>query len=173
MMTARRQVAYQWRLREVMAAHGLFNATDLEPLLAERGIHLSSVQVWRLVTGTPERLSLPVLAALCDIFEVTADQLIATTARNTPARKAAGPSGDHRAHPAGLQPVRPPRLSGHELPRRLSLRPLPAHGPGHPRALPRLRHHPATAWPPSRRPGGHLPGLRRHQPLLHLLALRL
>ncbi len=72
MMTAARQVSYQWRLREVMAAHGLFNATDLVPLLAERGIALSSVQVWRLVTQTPERLSLPVLAALCDIFEVTA-----------------------------------------------------------------------------------------------------
>jgi hypothetical protein len=26
-----------------MAAHGLFNASDLEPLLAERGITLSSV----------------------------------------------------------------------------------------------------------------------------------
>jgi len=63
MMTASRQVSYQWRLREVMAAHGLFNATDLVPLLAERGIRLSSVQVWRLVTQTPERLSLPVLAA--------------------------------------------------------------------------------------------------------------
>jgi hypothetical protein len=58
-MTAKRQVSYQWRLREVMAAAGLFNASDLEPLLAERGITLSSVQVWRLVTGTPERLSLP------------------------------------------------------------------------------------------------------------------
>ena len=41
MMTAARQASYQWRLREVMAAHGLFNATDLEPLLAERGINLS------------------------------------------------------------------------------------------------------------------------------------
>jgi hypothetical protein len=86
MMTAPRQVSYQWRLREVMAAHGLFNATDLVPLLAERGIRLSSVQVWRLVTQTPERLSLPVLAALCDVFEVTAEQLIATTARSIPAR---------------------------------------------------------------------------------------
>ena len=68
MMTAR-QVSYQWQLREVMAARGMFNATDLEPLLAERGITLSSVQVWRLVTRTPERLSLPVLAALCDILK--------------------------------------------------------------------------------------------------------
>jgi DNA-binding Xre family transcriptional regulator len=88
-MTKKRQVSYQWRLREVMAAAGLFNASDLEPLLADRGINLSSVQVWRLVTGTPERLSLPVLAALCDIFEVTPAQLIATRAENIPPRKAA------------------------------------------------------------------------------------
>ena len=45
-MAAKRQVSYQWRLREVMAAAGLFNASDLEPLLADRGITLSSVQVW-------------------------------------------------------------------------------------------------------------------------------
>ena len=50
-MAARRQASYQWRLREVMAAAGLFNASDLEPLLADRGITLSSVQVWRLVTA--------------------------------------------------------------------------------------------------------------------------
>ena len=98
-----------------MAAHGLFNATDLEPLLTERGIRLSSVQVWRLVTQTPERLSLPVLAALCDIFETDAGQLIATTARNTPARKtAAGGSGEDvtdlntiRPRRAQLRPTRP------------------------------------------------------------------
>jgi Cro/C1-type HTH DNA-binding domain len=80
---------------EVMAAAGLFNASDLEPLLADRGITLSSVQVWRLVTQTPERLSLPVLAALCDIFGVTPAQLIATRAENVPARRraASGSSG--------------------------------------------------------------------------------
>ena len=88
-MIAGRQVSYQWRLREVMAAHGVFTAADLVPLLAERGITLSSVQVWRLVTQVPERLSLPVLAALCDVFEVTAEQLIVTTAQNTPVRKTA------------------------------------------------------------------------------------
>lgn len=90
-MTGKRQVSYQWRLREVMAAHGLFNASDLEPLLDQRGIRLSSVQVWRLVTQTPERLSLPVLAALCDIFDVNPAQLIATRAEDiVPVRKAAG-----------------------------------------------------------------------------------
>ena len=61
----------------------------LDTALAGRGITLSSVQVWRLVTQTPERLSLPVLAALCDIFDVTPAQLIATRAENVPARRAA------------------------------------------------------------------------------------
>ena len=58
----RRNVSYQWRLREVMAAHGMFATTDLVPPLNDRGIELSASQVHRLVTGHPERLSLPVLA---------------------------------------------------------------------------------------------------------------
>jgi len=85
----KRQVSYKWRLREVMAAAGMFAATDLEPHLHDRGITLSSVQVWRLVTQTPERLSLPVLAALCDIFECSPADLIATRAENATPRKAA------------------------------------------------------------------------------------
>lgn len=105
-MTVKRQVAYQWRLREVMATHGLFNASDLEPLLDQRGIRLSSVQVWRLVTQTPERLSLPVLAALCDIFDVTPAQLIATRAEDVaPIRKVAG-AGDGVVNLAAVRPKR-------------------------------------------------------------------
>ena len=87
----KRRVSYQWRLREVMATRGMFAASDLSPLLAERGIELSSVQVWRLVTQIPERLSLPVLAALCDILEATPADLIATRAEAAaPRRTAAG-----------------------------------------------------------------------------------
>jgi len=107
-MAAKRQVSYQWRLREVMAGAGLFNASDLEPLLAERGITLSSVQVWRLVTQTPERLSLPVLAALCDIFGVTPAELIATRAESIPARRraASGGKGDGVTDLNALRPAR-------------------------------------------------------------------
>jgi hypothetical protein len=36
-----------------MAGAGLFTAGDLAPLLADRGIPLASVQVWRLVTQVP------------------------------------------------------------------------------------------------------------------------
>lgn len=65
----RRKVDYTWRLAELMAARGLRNTTDLIPLLAERGIVLSRPQVYRLVNQRPERVSLQVVAAICDIFD--------------------------------------------------------------------------------------------------------
>ena len=84
-----------------MAVHGLFNASDLVPLLAERGITLSAVQVWRLVTQTPEWPSLPVLAALCDIFEVTPAQLIAPGPRTRPQRRRPRTAGRAAGRTAG------------------------------------------------------------------------
>jgi DNA-binding Xre family transcriptional regulator len=89
----KRQVSYQWRLREVMAAHSMFTISELVPLLVDRDINLSVSQVHRLATGTPERLSLPVLAALCDIFNCTPDDLITTKAKNAAVRKTATDDG--------------------------------------------------------------------------------
>jgi DNA-binding Xre family transcriptional regulator len=126
----RREVSYQWRLREVMATRGLFATTELVPLLAERGISLSASQVHRLVTGIPERLSLPVLAALCDILACTPAELIATRAANAaPPRPAPAtpwpwsrpgcPSISGPAVPASGRSDRPP-------PHRLAACPAPA-----------------------------------------------
>jgi DNA-binding Xre family transcriptional regulator len=70
------EAQYVWRLRTLMAERGMFSTTDIRPLLAERGIALSPAQVYRLVTGTPERLNLDVLAALCDILGCTPNDLI-------------------------------------------------------------------------------------------------
>jgi DNA-binding Xre family transcriptional regulator len=89
----KREVSYQWRLREVMAAHGMFTVTELVPELHDRGIDLSASQIHRLASGTPERLSLPVLAALCDIFACTPAELIATRAQDARARKTATDDG--------------------------------------------------------------------------------
>jgi DNA-binding Xre family transcriptional regulator len=87
----RRRVTYTWHLRQVMAAHGLWQTTELAPLLTERGVELSAAQVYRLVSGVPERLSLRTLAALCDIFECTPNDLIETegTAGRTPLKATA------------------------------------------------------------------------------------
>jgi DNA-binding Xre family transcriptional regulator len=88
-----------------MAARGLFSAADLEPLIAERGIALSSVQVWRLVTQVPERLSLQVLAALCDILEATPADLIATRAEGAAALPKVAAAGTP-ADPGAIRPRR-------------------------------------------------------------------
>src|SRR6266567_3216425 len=73
------------------------------------GITLSASQVHRLVTGTPERLSLPVLAALCDILEVTPAELIVTRAQNAAPRRAVAGGGPAPAGAGGVRP-RPARL---------------------------------------------------------------
>ena len=90
----KRQPTYTWRLREVMAEHGMFKTTDLAPLLIERGIDLSASQVHRLVSQTPERLSLTVLSALCDIFSCDAAAVIVVDAHDVaqPRRRRAGDS---------------------------------------------------------------------------------
>lgn len=68
--------ATDWHLRLKMAERGLYQTTELVPLLAERGIRLSREQVYRLVTQRPERLSMDTLAALCDILECGVEDLI-------------------------------------------------------------------------------------------------
>lgn len=69
-------VGYRWHLRRLMAEQGLFQTTELVPLLAERGVELSREQVYRLATKPPQRLNLQVLAALCDILDCDPGDLI-------------------------------------------------------------------------------------------------
>jgi DNA-binding Xre family transcriptional regulator len=70
------ELDYEWRLRLRLAERGIFNSKPLVAMLAERGIRLSDSQVWRMVTGKPERLNLQVLIALCAILECTPNDLI-------------------------------------------------------------------------------------------------
>ena len=84
----KRQVDYTWRLAELMAARGMHNSTDLIPRLAERGIQLSRPQVYRVVHQRPERVSLQMMAALCDIFGCGVEDLLTVTATDVRRSKA-------------------------------------------------------------------------------------
>ncbi len=101
------RLGYRWHLRKLMAEQELFATTTLVPLLAERGIVLSEAQVYRLVTGTPERLSLRTLTALCDILGCTPNDLIEPVAE-TAAQRATGTSGKPAAVTSETK-VRTPR----------------------------------------------------------------
>ncbi|MFJ2868231.1 helix-turn-helix domain-containing protein [Kitasatospora sp. NPDC087314] len=81
------------------------NPASCSQALTWAGRRLSSSQVHRLVSGTPERLSLPVLAALCDILGCTPTDLIATSAENLTARRAVGENA-----PIDLAARRPKRV---------------------------------------------------------------
>ncbi|GAA2248093.1 MULTISPECIES: helix-turn-helix domain-containing protein [Streptomyces] len=63
-------------------------------------------QIHRLVSGTPERLSLQVLAAFRDIFACTPADLVATSAENAGVRKTA--TGDVPAPPSAVASPQPP-----------------------------------------------------------------
>ncbi|MHB8379680.1 MAG: helix-turn-helix domain-containing protein [Acidimicrobiales bacterium] len=83
----KRVVTYEWKLAEFMARNGMHNSTDLASHLRERDINLSASQIYRLVTQQPERLSLPILAALCDIFNCTAADLLVVNAQDQQTRR--------------------------------------------------------------------------------------
>jgi DNA-binding Xre family transcriptional regulator len=95
---------YRWHLRQVMAARGMFSTTDLLRPLADRGITLSSSQVYRLVTDRPERLSLKILMALLDILDCTMEELIEPVEAAGQARKTRAAGGG--AGVGGLRPRR-------------------------------------------------------------------
>ncbi len=103
---------YRWHLRQVMATRGMFSTTDLLAPLAERGITLSSSQVYRLVVDRPERLSLKILMALLDILDCTMGDLIEPVAVAGQAKKSravgeqagVGTLRPRRARITGLDP---------------------------------------------------------------------
>ena len=97
-------IGYRWHLRRLMAEAGMFATTDLGPPLAERGITLSREQVYRLVTGVPERLSLATLAALCDILGCQPGDLIEPVASPGPGMPPTRPAGQ-RARPVRARVV--------------------------------------------------------------------
>jgi DNA-binding Xre family transcriptional regulator len=100
-----RKLDYRWHLRQVMAGREMFATTDLIEPLAQRGIRLSSSQVYRLVTERPERLSLRILMALLDILDCSMEDLIEPAAAISPARKARAAGGAE----AGVGDLRPKR----------------------------------------------------------------
>jgi DNA-binding Xre family transcriptional regulator len=86
----KRDIEYRWRPRELMARNGVRNTRELVGPLRERGIY-------RMVSQNPERISFQLLAALCDIFGVEANELFTFTAADARSKrqKQAAASGEN------------------------------------------------------------------------------
>jgi DNA-binding Xre family transcriptional regulator len=73
-----------------MHERGIHQITALQRELVSRGIDLSSSQIHRLVTQSPERLNLEVLAALCEILACSPADLVEVHATTGQRRAAQG-----------------------------------------------------------------------------------
>ena len=106
-------VDYEWRLRVLMAENGMFRAIDLAPRLAEHGIQLSDSQVWRLVTGRPERVNLRLMMVLCEILGCGPGELVKRTDVTAVVEKdpAGGGQISKDLKPKQVRLKRPPRAS--------------------------------------------------------------
>ena len=109
------QVDYEWRLRPLMAQKGIYTATELAPHLTEHGVRLSASQVWRLVTGKPERLNLHTLMVLCTILDCTPNDLIERVELSQSARLVRRAAGERKI--AEIDP-KPARIRGARKPPR-------------------------------------------------------
>ncbi|MCW4256365.1 MAG: helix-turn-helix transcriptional regulator [Candidatus Thiodiazotropha taylori] len=76
MTTIKLDSLMEWRLLPVMAERRIRRATDLKRLLEDEGIEISSSQLSRLVSSTPQRLSMELLGGLMRVLDCEASDLI-------------------------------------------------------------------------------------------------
>ncbi len=94
----------RWNLRQVMAERGMFQTSDLVEPLHERGVELSRQMIHRVVTKTPQRINMDLLAALCDFLECTPNDLIEM--RQEQVLKSASAVNDGGPGIGDLRPIR-------------------------------------------------------------------
>ncbi len=102
----KRDITYEWRVRELMARHHFRSSKDLVEPLRERGITLSPVQIWRIVDQKPERIAFQVLVALADIFGVDVGELVTYTATDARTARRRAVAGDELPDIRSYRPVR-------------------------------------------------------------------
>ena len=104
-----RRMVMRWHLRQVMATRGIFQTSELVPLLAERGVHLSRQYVYRMVTTAPQRINTDLLAALCDILDCDPNDLLEPVVEQ--AEQAKTGTGDSPKEGLGIGELRPIRTT--------------------------------------------------------------
>ncbi|MEV0290315.1 helix-turn-helix transcriptional regulator [Kribbella sp. NPDC050820] len=108
-MTEQRRIGFKWHLRHLMAHRNLWKSTELHALLKSRGINLSESQVYRLVTGAPERIPARTFAALCDILDCAPGRPVRALRRDASCGHRRRPAAQRRPRRPARRPDRPPR----------------------------------------------------------------
>jgi DNA-binding Xre family transcriptional regulator len=102
-----RRLVMRWHLRQVMASRGIFATSELVPLLAERGVHLTRQYVHKLVTSPPQRINTELLAALCDLLDCKPNDLLEPVVEQAePAQTGTDPAVREGLSIGELRPIR-------------------------------------------------------------------
>jgi DNA-binding Xre family transcriptional regulator len=104
------RMVMRWHLRQVMAMRGIFQTSELVPLLAERGVNLTRQYVHKLVTTPPQRVNMDLLAALCDILDCEPNDLLEPVAEQA-AQANTGTADAKSADGLGIGRLRPIRAT--------------------------------------------------------------
>lgn len=104
----------RWNLRLAAANRGIWKASDLQAMLAERGLVISAGKMSGLWSGNPASVKLDDLDVICAVFNCTVDQILIGEPEKVP-----DPAGQHQQLRAvdqtGLA-VMPKRRDGRSLP---------------------------------------------------------
>jgi DNA-binding Xre family transcriptional regulator len=104
------RMVMRWHLRQVMATRGIFQTSELVPLLAERGVVLTRQYIHKVVTIPPQRVNMDLLAALCDILDCEPNDLLEPVAEQAEQAKT-GTTDSKSADGLGIGRLRPIRAT--------------------------------------------------------------
>ena len=106
----------KWNLRLTAANRGVWKASELQRMLAERGLIISAGKMSGLWSGDPASIKLDDLDVICAVLDCSVDELL--LAEPDKVRPVAGQHGDEAkavcANSAGS--VTPKRRDGRSLP---------------------------------------------------------
>jgi DNA-binding Xre family transcriptional regulator len=105
----------KWNLRLAAANRGIWKASELQRMLAARGMVISAGKMSGLWSGSPNTIRLDELDVICAVLGCEPGELLLTEPGKVP-QPAPGEAGQHAA--AAARPVTPRARDGRSLPPR-------------------------------------------------------
>ncbi|MGB8504492.1 helix-turn-helix domain-containing protein [Mycobacterium sp.] len=106
----------KWNLRLAAANRGIWKASELQRMLAERGLVISAGKMSGLWSGNPNVVKLHDLDVICAVLDCSVDELLIPEPESVPQPK---PEGDEQRGAVGeARAVTPRPRTGRSLPPR-------------------------------------------------------
>ena len=106
----------KWNLRLAAANRGIWKASDLQRMLADRDLVISAGKMSGLWSGDPASIKLSDLDVICAVLGCEVEELLISEPDKVSRGQGAGGPGRRRISGAGPPAVTPRRRDGRSLP---------------------------------------------------------